>query len=67
MRFRPDLRNPFELFEVRLPFYDEGGFAFLGFLAHVVEKGCVAGEVEQAHLAIAVGVEVALEKAWQRG
>ena len=47
MRFRPDSRHPFELLEVGLPFLDEGGFAFFGFFAHVVEQGGVAGEVEE--------------------
>jgi hypothetical protein len=29
---------------------------FLGFFAHAVKKGGVAGEIEQTHLAIAIGV-----------
>jgi hypothetical protein len=29
----------------------------VGFFAHVVEQGCIAGEVEEAHLAVAVGIE----------
>ncbi len=56
-------RHPFELLEVGLPFLDEGVFALLGFFAHVVEEGGVAGEVEEAHLAIAIGIERGFEAA----
>jgi hypothetical protein len=51
------LGHAFEFFEVGLPFLDEGVFPLLRFLAHVVEEGGVPGEIEQAHLAVAVGIE----------
>ena len=57
----PASRHPLELLEVRLPLLDEGVFALLGFFAHVVEECGVSGEVEQAHLAIAIGIEGGFE------
>ena len=57
------LWDPREFREIRFPFLEEGLFPFAAFLAHVVEQGGVAGEIEQAHLAVAVGVEGGLEAA----
>ncbi len=64
---RTTLRHPLELLEVGFPFFDEGGFAFLGFFAHVVEKGGIASEVEQTHLAVAIGIEGGFEAAESEG
>jgi len=36
---------------------------YVGFFAHVVEQGGIAGEVEEAHLAIAIGIEGGFEAA----
>ena len=38
-------------------------FALLAFLTHVVKKRGIAGEIEQTHLAIAIGIESGLETA----
>lgn len=38
-------------------------FAFLRFLAHIIEQGGVAGQVQQAHLPVAVGVQGCLQAA----
>lgn len=60
-------RHPLELLEVGFPFLDEGGFAFFGFFAHVVEQGGVAGEVEETHLTVAVGIQGGFEAAEGQG
>ena len=57
------LGHPREFREIRFAFLNEGLFALLAFLAHVVEQGGVAGEVEQTDLAVAIGVEGGLEAA----
>ena len=53
--FTISLRHSREFTEVGLAFFEEGLFAFFAFFAHVVEQCGVASEVEQAHLAIAIG------------
>ncbi len=63
IQHEPNSRHPFELLEVGPPFLDEGVFALLRFFAHVVEQGRIPGEVEEAHLAVAVGVEGGFEAA----
>ena len=60
---RIDLREAWKFREIRDAFFQERLFPFAAFLAHVVEQGGVAGEVEQAHLAVAVGIEGGLEAA----
>lgn len=51
-----NLENPERVF-------NEGVFAFLRFLAHIIEQGGVAGQVQQAHLPVAVGVQGCLQAA----
>lgn len=49
-------KNPERVFQRRR-------FAFLRFLAHIIEQGGVAGQVQQAHLPVAVGVQGCLQAA----
>ena len=60
-------RHPREFREIGFPFFDEGLFALFAFFAHVVKKGSVSGEVEKAHLAVAICVQGGLEAAEGEG
>src|SRR5581483_1780469 len=55
-------RESRELLEVRLSLFDVGVAPFLRFLAQVIEQRCIAAEVEQSDLAIAIGVHRRLEE-----
>jgi hypothetical protein len=48
-------RGNFE--KVGLPLLHEGFFALLSLFAHVIKQRGISGEIEQAHLAIAIGIE----------
>lgn len=56
-----------EFREIGLTFFDERFFAFFAFLGHVVKQGCIAGEVQEAHLAIAICVECGFQAAQCEG
>src|SRR5262245_5730515 len=55
--------QPLEALVVRLPLLDVGVLPLLALFGHVEEQGRVAGELLEAELSVAVGVERALQTA----
>src|SRR5437867_4782923 len=58
-----DSRKPRKLLEIWFAFLDVGVPPLLRLFREVVEKRCIAGEVEQSNLAVAIGVESELHRA----
>ena len=56
-------RHARKLREIRLPLFHEGVFALFALFAHIIKQRGVPGEIEEAHLAVAVGVERGFEAA----